>query len=189
MRDHVDMGSRGWCAVFAAFVIVSAMVASGCGSSDALGMQDWQRDLLTAALGLAPGVIPLPVAGPAGATGPAGPAGADGVPGPNIIIARAVINADSTIENADHLTVVGHPTAGQYQLSIDTTGQVLPAGTTEDDFEVFVTLKETTGFVNVPYYVPISLVGTTLRIDVFMVNNVTVPFDHGFSIEVLLPAG
>jgi hypothetical protein len=189
MRDHVHMGLRSRSVVLVALLTVSATVAAGCGSAGALGLQDWQRDVLASLFGLAPGIIPLPVAGPAGATGPAGPAGADGAPGPNIIIARAVINADATIENTDHITVVAHPTAGQYQLNIDTTGQVLPAGTTEDDFEVFVTLKETIGLVNVPYYVPISLVGTTLRIDIFLVNSVTVPADQGFSIQVLLPAG
>lgn len=174
---------RGRCVVLCGLFVVSTLIASGCGSSDALGLQDWQRDLLAAALGLAPGVIPLPVAGPAG------PAGADGAPGPDIIIARAVINADATLENSDDITVTGHPGGGQYELTIDCTGDTLPAGTTEDDFEVFVTMKETTAMVVVPYYVPVSLVGTTLRIDVFLVNNQTVATDHGFSIEVLLPAG
>jgi len=188
MRDHVNMGSGGWCAVFAAFVVVSAMVASGCGSSDALGMQDWQRDLLMGILGLAPGVIPIPVAGPVGATGPAGPAGADGAPGPDIIIARAVINADATIQDTDHVTAVAHPAPDHYELTIDVTGDVLPAGTTEDDFEVFVTLKETSPFVIAPYYVPVSLVGTTLRIDVFFIGTDSLP-DHAFSVQVLLPAG
>jgi len=168
--------------VLVGLVIVSAVVASGCGSSDALGLQDWERDLLASLLGLAPGVVPLPVAGPAG------PAGAAGPPGPDIIIARAVVNPDGSLENSDDVTNVLHPAAGTYQLTIDVTGDVLPAGTTEDDFEVFVTLKETTQAVLVPYYVPVSLVGTDLRIDV-VVAAAGALIDHGFSIEVLLPAG
>lgn len=191
MRGHVHMGLRSRCLVLAAFLAVSAVAAAGCGSGNALWLEDWQRDLLASVFGLAPGVVPLPVAGPAGPAGPAGAAGANGAPGPDIIIARAVVNADGALENADDVTLVLHPIAGQYQLTIDVTGDVLPAGTTEDDFEVFVTMKETPGgaTVIVPYYVPVSLVGTDLRIDIFLVNSVTVPFDHAFSIQVLLPAG
>jgi hypothetical protein len=189
MRGHVHMGSRGWSVVLVVLLTVSAAVGSGCGSAGALALEDWQRDLLAGIMGLAPGVIPIPVAGPVGAEGPAGPAGADGVPGPSIIIARAVINADATIENADHVTAVAHPAAGQYQLTIDVTGQILPAGTTEDDFEVFVTMKETSPLAFAPNYVPVSLVGTNLRIDVVLINTGGDAEDHGFSIEVLLPAG
>jgi len=183
MRRRVHAGSRSGLLVLAGFLVVSAMAACGCGSSDALGMEDWQRDLLASMLGLGPGVIPIP------AVGPAGPAGADGTPGPNIIIARAVVLPDGTLENSDDVTNVLHPAGGTYQLTIDVTGDVLPAGTTEDDFEVFITMKENAAMLFVPYYVPVSLVGTDLRIDVFLVNNQTVATDHGFSIQVILPAG
>jgi hypothetical protein len=185
MRNHIykSLGTAG--VLVAGLLLVSAALTSGCGSSDALGLQDWERDLLASLLGLAPGVVPLPVAGP---VGPAGAAGAAGPPGPDIIIARAVILPDGTLENSDDVTNVLHPAGGTYQLTIDVTGDVLPAGTTEDDFEVFVTLKETTQAVLVPYYVPVSLVGTDLRIDV-LVTSAAALTDHGFSIEVLLPAG
>jgi len=186
MKSRLHKGSRSGLLVLAGFLVVSAMVACGCGSSDALGMEDWQRDLLASMLGLGPGVIPIPAIGP---PGPAGPAGADGAPGANIIIARAVVLPNGTLENSDDVTNVLHPAGGTYQLTIDVTGDVLPAGTTEDDFEVFITMKENTAMLIVPYYVPVSLVGTDLRIDVFLVNNQTVPVDHGFSIQVILPAG
>lgn len=208
MRGHVCRNLRSGSVVLAASLAVLAMAASGCGSGDALGLEDWQRDLLSVFLG--PGLIPLPFPGPAGAdgaagatgpTGPAGVAGADGVagpagadgadgdPGPNIIIARAVVNADGTLVDSDDVTVAHALNTGLYQLTIDVTGDVLPAGTTEDDFEVFLTLKDgTLQTVFVPYYVPISLVGTVLRIDV-LIGSFETATDHAFSVMVLLPAG
>ena len=192
MRDHVHVGLRSRSIVLAASLAVSVMVASGCGSRGALGLEDWQRDFLA---GLVPSLIPIPFpgpAGPAGETGPAGPqgpAGQDGAPGPDIIIARAVVNADETLENTDDVAIILNADVGTYHLSIDLTGDVLPAGTTEDDFEVFLTLKEGTDQELIePFYVPVSLVGTDLRIDVFMSNGDGLT-DHAFSVTVLLPAG
>jgi len=161
------------------------MAATGCGTTD------WQRDLLAGLVGL-PGLIPIPLPAPASPDGPAGPDGQngqDGAPGPNIIIARAVVNDDGTLENSDDITVA-HPSVGQYELTIDVTDDVLPAGTTEDDFEVFLTLKEgSDSELLETFYRPISLVGTDLRIDVFIVTGITIRVDHAFSVEVLLPAG
>lgn len=182
MRVSVCRNWRGRSCVAVGWLALVAIIASGCGSDGALDLQDWQRDVLTGVLGLAPGVVPIPIPGPAGA------AGAAGAPGPNIIIARAVVNADGTLANSNDITVA-HPSGGTYELTIDVTGDTLPAGVTEDSFEVFVTIKENSGGLFVPYYVPVSLVGATLRVDVFIVNNVTVPLDRGFSVEVLLPAG
>ena len=171
--------------ILACTLAVAAMAASGCGDDGALGMQDWQRDLL-GLIGLPP-IIPIPIPGGTGAAGPAGPAGAPGVDGPNIIIARAVVNGDGTLQDSEDITVV-RTAQGQYELTIDTTGDTVPAGTTEDDFEVFLTLKEGTDSTDLtPFYSPISLVGTTLRVDV------RISFgdgfnDSAFSVTVILPA-
>lgn len=178
MRGHLCRNYWGGGSALVALLLATlAVVASGCGT------QDWQRDLLSGVLGAAPGPV-LPIPGPAG---PAGADGAAGAPGPTIIIARAVVNADATLANSDDITVA-HPSAGVYELTVDVTGDTLPAGATEDSFEVLITLKETTQAVHVVYYVPVSLVGTTLRIDV-MVSNAASNTDHGFSVQVLLPAG
>ena len=169
--------------ILACSLAVLAMVASGCDA--ALGLQDWQRDLL-GLVGLPP-IIPIPIPGGTGAAGPAGPAGAPGVDGPNIIIARAVVNGDGTLQDSEDITVV-RTAPGVYELTIDTTGDTLPAGTTEDDFEIFLTLKEGTDATDLtPFYEPISLVGTTLRVDV------RISFgdgfqDSAFSVTVILPA-
>src|SRR5262245_12626475 len=64
--------------ILACSLAVSAMVASGCGADGALGMQDWQRDLL-GLIGLPP-IIPILVPGGTGAPGPAGAPGAPGAP-------------------------------------------------------------------------------------------------------------
>jgi len=163
-----------------------AMAATGCGTTD------WQRDLLAGLVGLAPGFIPIPLPGPAGPAGPAGQdgaPGAPGAPGPNIIIARAVVNSDGTLENSDDVAVAHALGTGLYELTIDVTGDVLPAGTTEDDFEVFLTLKEGSDLERLEaFYSPISLVGTDLRIDVLFSNGDGLT-DHAFTVQVLLPAG
>ena len=183
MRNNVSRKLYSRSIVLAASLAVSVMGAFGCGA------QDLQRDLFNAYLALLPG-LPLPLPGPAGPAGPAGQdgqTGQDGVPGPNIIIARAVVNADGTLANTDDITVF-KAGIGAYQLTVDVTGDVLPAGTTEDSFEVFVTLKEDSGDpAKNPYYVPVSLVGTTLRVDVFIENG-DGRSDHAFSVTVLLPA-
>ncbi|HKQ46730.1 MAG TPA: hypothetical protein VJZ71_01525 [Phycisphaerae bacterium] len=154
---------------------------TGCGTTD------WQRDLLSALPGT-PVIVPITLPGGPGPAGPAGPAGAPGAPGPAIIIARAVVNADGTLENSDDITAV-RTAAGNYQLTIDLTGDTLPAGTTEDDFEVFLTLKEGTDLSDFsPLYIPISLAGTTLRVDVIIAAGQT-GADNAFSVMVLLPAG
>ncbi|HKQ46729.1 MAG TPA: hypothetical protein VJZ71_01520 [Phycisphaerae bacterium] len=169
-------------AIFACSLGLMAMVASGCDA--ALGLQDWQRDLLP---GL-PLILPLPLPGGAGPAGPPGAPGAPGVDGPNIIIARAVINGDGTLQDSEDITAV-RTAPGVYELTIDTTGDTLPGGTTEDDFEIFLTLKEGTDQTDLtPFYSPISLVGTTLRVDV------RISFgdgfqDSAFSVTVILPAG
>jgi hypothetical protein len=186
MRGYTPRGPGGRFFACAAFPVVSAIVASGCGTWSSPIGQDWQRDLLVGLTTLAPNLVALPVAGPVGA---AGPAGQDGAAGPAIIICRGVLNADGTLENTDHITNVLHPVAGDYELTIDTTGQTLPAGTTAADFEVFVTLKETAAGAIAVYYVPVSLVGTDLRIDIHLAAPGAAVPDHGFSIEILLPAG
>jgi hypothetical protein len=189
MQIHRHENLRSRLGALAMFLVIGAMVASGCGADGALGMQDWQRDLL-GLIGLPP-IIPIFVPGGTGAQGQQGPPGAPGAPGadgPNIIIARAVVNGDGTLQDSEDITVV-RTAPGQYQLTIDTTGDILPAGTTEDDFEVFLTLKEGTDSTDLtPFYSPVSLVGTTLRVDV------RISFgdgfnDSAFSVTVILPAG
>lgn len=168
----------------AASLAILAIAVTGCGT------QDWQRDLL----GLVnfPTLVPLiPIGGGDGPAGPAGTAGAPGTPGapgPVIIIGRAVVNADGTLENSDDISA-NRTAAGNYQLTVDLTGDTLPAGTTEDDFEVFVTLKEGSDLSDfTPLYVPVSLVGTNLRFDVIIASGQG-GTDNAFSVMVVLPAG
>jgi hypothetical protein len=185
MRSDRRSDMRSRLGILASTLVLVAIFVTGC------GLQDWQRDLL--GLVQPATLVPvIPVGGGDGAAGPPGQAGAPGpagLPGPVIIIARAVINADASIQNADDVTSVGHPSPGQYQLTVDLTGDTLPAGTTEDDFEVFVTLKEGSGLSDfTPLYIPISLAGTTLRFDVIIASG-QAGTDNGFSVMVLLPAG
>jgi hypothetical protein len=188
-------GSRRWrirSVVVAASFAVLMMIGTGC--DNALGLRDWQRDLL-GFLVPTPVFVPIPLPGFVGPAGPAGPDGAPGPPGPmgpNILIARGVINADGTIQDTVGIAGSAHALGtGLYQLTIDVTGATLPAGTTESDFEVFGTLKEVP-FVehqDALFYRAISLVGTSLRIDILVVDDNAFPADHGFTVSVLLPAG
>jgi hypothetical protein len=112
--------------------------------------------------------------------------------GPNILIARGVINSDGTIQDTVGIAGSAHALGtGLYQLTIDLTGATLPAGTTESDFEVFGTLKEAPLVENQDalFYRAVSLVGTSLRIDIQVVDDNAFPADHGFTVSVLLPAG
>lgn len=181
MRIHRHENLRSRLGAMAMFLTVLVMVGSGCDA--ALGLQDWQRDLLP---GL-PLILPLPLPGGAGPAGPPGAPGAPGVDGPNIIIARAVVNGDGTLQDSEDIAAT-RVNNGEYQLTIDVTGDTLPAGTTEDDFEIFLTLKEGTSSTDLtPFYVPVSLVGTTLRVDVFISFGDGFN-DSAFSVTVLLPA-
>ena len=181
MRTHKRRNWRNHTGLAASLLVVVLTAVTGC------GLQDWQRDLL--GLVQLPTLVPLiPIGGGDGPAGPAGPAGAPGAPGPAILIARAVVNADGTLENSDDITVV-RTAAGNYQLTVDLTGDPIPGGTTEDDFEVFLTLKEGTDLSDfTPLYIPISLAGTTLRFDV-VIAGPQVGVDNAFSVMVLLPAG
>ena len=191
MRSYPSRNLTKGFVALAAPLAVLVMVATGC--EQALGLQDWQRDFL--GLFSPPIIIPLPTAGSAGPAGPAGPAGgagpagAPGAPGPNSILARAVVNSDGTLQDSDGITAA-HPFVGNYQLTVDLTGDTLPAGITEDDFEVLVTLKDVpAGQQLVANYIPISLVGTTLTVNVVIVTNGGGSMDSAFSVQVMLPGG
>ena len=118
--------------ILACSLAVMALAASGCGADGALGMQDWQRDLL-GLFGLPP-IIPIFVPGGTGAAGPAGPAGAPGVDGPNIIIARAVVNADGTVQVGQYVLLpdeVEISLVGKQGLSVESVNGVVVALSTE----------------------------------------------------------
>jgi hypothetical protein len=135
---------------------------------------------------------PAGAAGEAGATGPIGPTGPTGPAGPAIIIARAVVLDDGTLQDSDGITLTNPHVAnsGIYELTADLTGQVLPAGTTQNDFEIFVTPM--LDFVATPVpdffiaYQATGLAGTDLT---FEVRTGTFSLaDAAFSVQVLLAA-
>ncbi len=194
---------------------------AGCGDrggAGALDLQDWERDLLAWLVGLGPittagpqgevgatGVEgptgPVGATGPegstgetgsTGATGPEGPTGATGPVGPELIIARAVVRADGTVENSDDITVV-HAGAGIYDLTVDLTGDAIPAGAIAADFEVFATPEVNFGpnFMPVPEvfiaYEAVNLTGTTLTLQI-RTATLRALADEAFSVQVLLAA-
>jgi hypothetical protein len=230
MSHRLQRSAAGTSLLGGGCLVVLVALLAGCGSRDgagALGLQDWERDVLFGILGLAD-LTPEPAGpsgptgatgpqgdagptGPTGATGPAGatgatgatgaegptgPIGPQGPPGPDIIIARASVNADGTLENTDDITVV-HSGIGIYDLTVDLTGDVLPAGTVADDFEIFATPNLGFGLMPVPEvfiaYGPVSLVGTTLTVQIrtsapFGTSPSFVLTDEAFSVQVLLAA-
>jgi hypothetical protein len=194
---------------------------AGCGDrggAGALGLQDWERDLLAWLVGLGPittagpqgevgatgaegptGPVgetgpegPTGEGGPTGPTGPEGPTGATGPVGPEIIIARAVVNADGTVENSDDITVV-HAGAGIYDLTVDLSGDEIPAGANASDFEVFATPDVDFGPNAMPVpevfiaYQAVNLAGTTLTLQI-RTATLEALTDEAFSVQVLLAA-
>jgi hypothetical protein len=182
--------------------------------------QDWQRDLLVGVLGLGidaaldenqqgPQGEQGPQGpqgeqgpqGPQGEQGPQGPQGEQGIqgpqgiqgePGPNIIIGRAVVNQDGTLENSDGITVE-HTEIGTYRVTVDLTGHDIPAGAVAADFEVLVTGKDVyeseTGAAIFFLYEPSSLTADTFVFFVYSFEgDVYRADDHAFSVIVLQPA-
>ncbi len=137
---------------------------------------------------------PAGPAGAAGATGAAGPTGPQGPPGPAIIIGRAVVNADGTVVDSEHMAVAAHVlNTGIYDLTVDLSGVTAPAGTTMDDFEIFVTPKVAPNLplfplIHTAYLATGFVPGTSLSLTVTLNELGNETDDHAFSVEVLLAA-
>lgn len=185
MRTQASSHLRGKSGLLVAALAIMTLLSTGCGTPD------WKRDVIASFLPFSLPTfifIPIPIEGP---PGPEGPAGEPGMIGAELIIARAVVNADGTLEDSDDITVTHPASPGVYQLTVDLSPVALPAGVTEDDFEVLVSLKEIPPVEeqHAATYTPVSLVGTSLRIDVTILADGGQLRDHAFSVQVLLPAG